>query len=108
MVMGALGLLAVPPYRAWSLHPRALKQLLQVGFASIMLFVLLGVDPASDVIAHLGGFCAGVLLAIAINGIPGEKLHRTSLQAAAWMALAILFGVTFWFCARGSPKLPLH
>ena len=59
MVMGALGLISVPPGAQWGSGPVAFKRLAQAIAASVLLFILLGVDPKSDVIAHTGGFVVG-------------------------------------------------
>jgi membrane associated rhomboid family serine protease len=94
MVMGALGLISIPPLHTWSTHPRALKQLSQAVFASIMLFVLLGVDPASDVIAHLGGFAAGILFALGLNLPPARVLQNKAVIWVAWVTLLALLLLT--------------
>ena len=99
MVMGALGLIAIPPFRNWSLHPQSVRQLLQALSASLLLFVLLGVDPASDVIAHLGGFVAGALVALALNLLPITLLKSSLLQRASWLAFGALFAVTAWLAS---------
>jgi rhomboid protease GluP len=102
MIMGALGLIAVPPYRSSSPHPRAVKQWLQAGLASIMLFVLLGVDPASDVIAHLGGFVAGALLAVGMNALPETVSRDRRFQTGVWLVFLSLLAFTTWLAAHGA------
>jgi membrane associated rhomboid family serine protease len=94
MVMGALGLISIPPLHGWSFHPRALKQLSQAIFASIMLFVLLGVDPASDVVAHLGGFLTGAIFGLGLSLLPPATLQKKLLVSTAWLVLTGLFTLT--------------
>ena len=96
MVMGALGLIIISPYLRRSVHPRALKQLTQAIISGVLLFLLLGVDPASDVIAHLGGFVAGVLLGALLAAIPQRILQNSALIGGAWVVLLGLFTWTGW------------
>ena len=62
MVMGALGLVAVQSLAVGSSRPRSWKVALGGLLAGFMLFLLLGANPQSDLVAHLGGFVAGCLL----------------------------------------------
>ncbi|HWH70051.1 MAG TPA: rhomboid family intramembrane serine protease, partial [Candidatus Sulfotelmatobacter sp.] len=62
MVMASLGLLAVPFFSGWRHPPHATKYLLSGVFGGVMLFVLLGVTPGTDILAHFGGFLSGLLL----------------------------------------------
>jgi rhomboid protease GluP len=76
MVMGALGLLAVQTVEAIKRNPRSLRYIF-IGLAGgIMLFVLLGFSPGTDVIAHFGGFVSGVLIGALLNFIP--RLERST------------------------------
>lgn len=100
-VMGALGLLAGQSVMEARALPR--RRWLARGLAgAILLTVLLGLNPASDVIAHLGGLGAGFALGVGLvawkQSAP-ESLARWdpwlayvcgALLAAAWaMALAL-------------------
>lgn len=71
VVMGALGLVAVQSVVYLKRHPNAMKFVFGGIVGGVMLFVLLGLNPGTDVIAHLGGFVAGLgigaLLALAPN-----------------------------------------
>jgi membrane associated rhomboid family serine protease len=62
MVMGSLGLLAVHALASWRKGPGHRKLLLSGVAGGVMLFVLLGLAPDTDVLAHLGGFVTGLLL----------------------------------------------
>jgi membrane associated rhomboid family serine protease len=95
MVMGALGLIAVPPWRSWSRHPHAIKQVVQAAFASILLFVLLGVDRTSDVMAHLGGFVSGAVFGLLLNLVPAWMLKLRAVITGLWVILLALFVGTF-------------
>jgi membrane associated rhomboid family serine protease len=62
MVMGCLGLLAIQSVSIWRRTPRAGKVFLSALFGGVMLFVLLGLAPGTDVVAHFGGFACGLVL----------------------------------------------
>jgi membrane associated rhomboid family serine protease len=72
VVMGALGLLAVPSVALLRQNPRAVKLLVGGIVGGLMLFVLLGLnpEPRTDVVAHLGGFVAGLLLGGVLALVP--------------------------------------
>jgi len=60
--MGCLGLLAIQPR---SLGPESrppARYVLTSIVGGVMLFVLLGLAPETDVIAHVGGFISGLVL----------------------------------------------
>jgi rhomboid protease GluP len=100
MVLGALGLLAAPPWHGWSRHPNSLKQLIQAVCASIMLFILLGTDPASDIIAHLGGFVGGACLGLLLSPVPAKVLKGQTFTLAVWLAFAAVFTLTTCLALR--------
>lgn len=98
MVMAALGMLAVgalqpgtlaSPFRSWFV-----RSLLAAG----LLFVLIGLDPGSDVVAHLAGFLLGGVAGLLLNRMPPALLaspranHLAALLALATWAAA-------WSCA---------
>lgn len=62
MIMGALGLLAAQSLRAWTRSTPGLRKMLGGVAAGFMLFVLLGLTPGTDIIAHTGGFFGGLFL----------------------------------------------
>lgn len=101
MVMGALGMIAVPPRSNWSIHPLAIRQMLQAAMSTVLLFVLLGVDPRSDIIAHLGGFVAGISAGLLLNlAAPTVTQHRGTL-AISWLVMgALFFGTILLACRR--------
>jgi membrane associated rhomboid family serine protease len=93
MVMGALGLLATASWqdRTESYYPRRL--LTRGLFAAALLFILLGVNPGSDVVAHLGGFVAGSLLGLGFASLPQRPLQHatTSLIAGVLTASCLIW-----------------
>jgi len=98
MVMAALGLLAVgsPPF---SEPRRALRGWLSRGLlGGFLLFILVGLDPATDVLAHAGGFLSGMWFGWILLRLPAS--WRSSVwcnQAAALAALAMM--VACWILA---------
>lgn len=97
MVLGALGLLTALGVW-WDRHadrrPRWSVAALAGG---LMLFVLLGAAPESDLLAHAGGFAAGLLLGAAL--VP--RLNRTRSGAlnllAGWIAATLT--MLAWYLA---------
>ncbi|MGA1238054.1 MAG: rhomboid family intramembrane serine protease [Limisphaerales bacterium] len=91
MVMAALGLLAIslPPPSA---HPNTWQRWLLRGIlAAGLLFVLIGLDPSTDVIAHSVGFLAGILSGLILRVLPHQVLHSNRPNHyAAILALTLL------------------
>ena len=100
MVMGALGLVAVQSLARGNPRPRSLKFALGSLLAGFMLFLLLGANPQSDLVAHLGGFIAGC-------GLGGLLVWRTTAiqpNARANFSASLLLaavGLYTWRLALG-------
>jgi membrane associated rhomboid family serine protease len=104
VVMGALGLLAVQSVAILRQNPRPLRLALGGLAGGVMLFVLLGLSPGTDIAAHLGGFVAGILFGAALAPFP--KLGQ---RPVVNLASAILFAaivVWTWTLAlnTGTPR----
>lgn len=103
VVMGALGLLAVQSLALLRQDPKALKLVIGGVVGGVMLFVLLGLspEPRTDVVAHLGGFVAGLVLGTALAPIP--KLAQRSLLnlTAGFLFTAVV--VLTWTLALRRP-----
>src|SRR5438094_1521543 len=82
-VMGGLGLLTVQSFSLRLRNPRAARYIIGGIFGGVMLFTLLGLDPASDVIAHLGGFVCGLVLGAALTAISQEILLGPGADAVS-------------------------
>ena len=102
MVMGALGLISIPQLGRWPGAPGAAKQVLRALLAGVLLFVLLGTNPASDVIAHSGGFVAGALLGLVLNALPQNYFQSRALAAFSWVSFGALVVMTSWLALHGS------
>ncbi len=85
-VMGSLGLLAA---QSFTLPLRTLQQskrFITGMLGGVMLFVLFGLAPGTDVRAHLAGFLTGLLLGLALTLIP-----KTAANARLNLAAGLLF-----------------
>ena len=93
MVMGALGLGAVQSLARGNPRPRSLKIALGSLLAGFMLFLLLGANPQSDLVAHLGGFIAGCVLGGLLAGrTAATRLNvRVNFSASLLLAAVVLY-----------------
>jgi rhomboid protease GluP len=89
VVMGALGLLAAQSWPQLRGHPRAFRLALGGLAGGLMLFLLLGLSPGSDVAAHFGGFLAGLLLGSALAFVP-RLAERSFPNLCAGILLAAI------------------
>ncbi len=90
MVMGALGLTTVQSLALWRQNPRAAKIVVSGILAGLMLFILLGLNPDSDVVAHAGGFVAGGILGGVMVWLPQRFLRSPWVNAAALLVFCLL------------------
>jgi membrane associated rhomboid family serine protease len=95
MMMGALGLLCVSSVGLWRRNPKAARYMLSGVLAGCFLFILFGLKPGSDILAHLGGFLGGVFFGGLLAFLPEEKLQRRTLNVAAVVALAGIIALTW-------------
>ncbi|MBI2929515.1 MAG: rhomboid family intramembrane serine protease [Verrucomicrobia bacterium] len=100
MVMGGLGLLAVQSLSLWRESPKAARYILSGVVAGVLLFVLLGLDPASDVVAHLGGFVFGLALGGVLALVRHEIVRRAAINLVCGATLGGLIIWTWWLALR--------
>ena len=100
MMMGALGLLCVQSFGLWRKNPKAARYILSGGVAGFLLFVLFGLDPGSDVLAHLGGFVAGLVFGAGLSIVPEKTLQQKSVNVVGFVVVAILIAVTWGLALR--------
>jgi len=97
MVMGALGLLAAQSLS--SRHPRVIKYVAGGLFGGVMLFVLLGMNPGTNVVAHLGGFLSGLALGGLLSHF--QLLTQSTLVNLCGGALfSLLVSLSWYFALR--------
>ena len=95
MVMGSLGLLAVQSLSFWRKTPHAAKYVAAGISGGLMLFVLLGLSPDTDILAHLGGFLSGLLLGALLAWLPALA-RNTSANLACGFFFALLVILPWW------------
>lgn len=100
VVMGALGLLAAQSFELIRHRPHPVRTILGGVAGGVMIFVLLGFSPSSDVVAHSGGFVGGLLLG-GLLGLAGRKILLPGLNLAALALLAIAILTTWMLALRG-------
>jgi membrane associated rhomboid family serine protease len=101
MVLGSLGLLAAQAFSLRALDARAPRLIASGLLAGVMLFVLLGLGPGTDVVAHLGGFLSGLLLGAALAWVPGLA-QRAGSNLLCGLILGGLIILPWWLALRGS------
>lgn len=103
MVMGALGLVTVPllmDLKRGAGDGRRFR--MNAVLAGLMLFVLLGVNPDSDVVAHFGGFLAGLTLGILLT-LFRPTVQKPWLNAASAIGFVVLTMWPWWRAANDHP-----
>ena len=94
MVLGSLGLLTVQSLSLWrsgESHSRLIGRAIAAGF---LLLVLLGLNPQTDVLAHVGGFVGGCVLGIALVFLPDRWKENVAVDRGAALAcLAVVLGM---------------
>lgn len=99
MVTGALGLLAAQSSALDRQSLPARKYVFTGVAGGVLLFVLLGLAPGTDVVAHAGGFVGGLLIGVALAGA-----HSLARSGWANLAAGILFAglvmLTWWRALR--------
>ena len=97
-VMGALGLLGPHAIGLIRVNRHAWRLVIGGLLGVVMLFVLFGLSPQSDVLAHMGGFVTGVAMGAILGLRPEHSLKRgVPNLLASVVLLALLLGS--WFLA---------
>jgi membrane associated rhomboid family serine protease len=94
VVMGALGLLATQTRGLMGPAASRGRVMLTTLAAAVLLFVLLGLSPESDVAAHVGGFIAGLLFGWLLARVP-DLATNIPLNLAAGLGFALLVILTW-------------
>ncbi|MDA1273330.1 MAG: rhomboid family intramembrane serine protease [Verrucomicrobia bacterium] len=90
MVMGALGLISALTFQQWRRRRTIVRPFLRGILAGFLLLVILGLNPASDVVAHIGGFAAGLFFGLVLVNIPEKLLKNPRFQMVNGSVLAAL------------------
>ncbi len=99
MVMGCLGLLAIQSFALWRSAPPDRKLIVSGVLGGLMLFLLLGSAPGTDLLAHAGGFVTGMLLGAALTQ-DSRVRNRTGLNAACGLIFTALVIWPWWLALR--------
>ncbi|MEY2466741.1 MAG: hypothetical protein QOD03_1262 [Verrucomicrobiota bacterium] len=99
MVMGCVGLLAAQSV-SFSRHPQAWKYAVGGLIGGTMLFILMGLSPGTDVLAHLGGFASGVLLGILLT-LATRLLQNNAANVSAGLLFCGSVILTWWLALSG-------
>jgi membrane associated rhomboid family serine protease len=99
MVMGGLGLLAIQSFTLWRRDPRARKYILSGILGGVMLFLLLGLSPGTDLLAHGGGFVTGLLLGAILTRLPGAS-SKTAVHLLCGFLFTTLVVWPWWLALR--------
>ena len=95
MVMGALGLVTVQSFSYWRKYPFGGRFFLRALAAGAMILALIGFNPDSDILAHVGGFITGGLLGCALGYAPHERWQHGPVNTGALAVLAALLLATW-------------
>jgi len=82
------------------MHPTPRRFLPASVSAGVMLFILLGVSPRSDVAAHLGGFIGGLVIAWPLTRIPESKLQSPRANWICGLILTSMVILTWWLALK--------
>ena len=79
----------------WRQTPHAAKYILSGIVGGVMLFVLLGLTPGTDVLAHFGGFATGLLLGGLLALVP-DVAQKAAANLVCGLLFALLVIVPWW------------
>jgi len=96
MVMGALGLLTAQSLAALRGGASARQVVVRGFMGGLLLLVLWGLNPATDVIAHVAGFLTGILLGGLFALLPAKVIQSKSANRTAALVCAGLVIWTWW------------
>lgn len=99
MVMAALGLAATQTVIHWKRNLSLRNRLIIRSFAAaVSILLLLGLNPNSDVIAHVGGFVFGCVLGCALHLLPRSVRENTTLNQIC-VLLTVSWVIFTWWLA---------
>lgn len=101
MVMGALGLLAGQSLAILRRGDNPKQLMVRMVLGACLLLVLLGLDPNTDVLAHVGGFASGALLGAVLSSLNGRLAQHELGNRAAELICAGMVVITWALALRG-------
>jgi membrane associated rhomboid family serine protease len=100
MIMGALGLLTVHSLVGWRAANKPRHLLLRGLIGGVLLLVLFGTNPDSDITAHVAGFLGGCVLGSLLALLPEELVQTAWFNRSAELLCGGLVLVTWWLALR--------
>jgi len=97
-ITGGLGLLAVQSFSVLRRARWAWKEASTGLLAGLLLFILVGLEPSSDVVAHVGGFLCGLVLGAALALLP-TRLSLNPWVGRVTMLAALAIMTLCWILA---------
>jgi len=99
MVMGALGLLATQSLGWWRRRRQMADVLWRAGASAVLVLVLIGFSPGTDLVAHIGGFVVGAIFGGLLSVVRPVRLQSGPINIAA-SAVVIALAVWTWTSVR--------
>jgi membrane associated rhomboid family serine protease len=96
MVMGALGMVSVQSLSFWRHGRRAFRWIASGLLTGSFLFILMGLDPNADVVAHLGGFGGGLVLGAGLILLPEKILLGSIVNMVAGLLIGLAVFLSWW------------
>lgn len=91
MVLGALGLLTMHSFKLWHQGEDYRRLVGRAVGAGLLLLVLFGLNPRTDVTAHVGGFITGAVLGLVLVFLPVKWTEsRVADAIAGWLCLVLV------------------
>ena len=97
MVMAALGMLAFQSIWLWRTQRPVGPVVLRSVLGGVLLLVLIGFDPRSDVVAHVSGFVAGGIFGVLVRDRWAGNEIANTIAGLGCIALA---GLCWWLALR--------
>jgi rhomboid protease GluP len=102
MVMGALGLVTVQSFVFRRKYRPGDRFVFRAIAAGVLILVLMGFSPDSDMVAHVGGFIAGAIFGCGLGLASTARWQSAAANVVAGLALAALLVAT-WSLALRAP-----
>jgi hypothetical protein len=100
MIMAALGLLSAQSLSLWRTGFNMSKAMVRAVLGGMLLLILLGFSPGSDVVAHVAGFLIGGLFGAGLAALPEKRLQSVLSNRIAEVLCAGLVAFTWWLAIR--------
>ncbi|MGP8197951.1 MAG: rhomboid family intramembrane serine protease [Limisphaerales bacterium] len=100
MVTGALGLITVQSFATWRKYGGATSFLARAVAGGVLILVLIGFTPGTDLAAHVGGFLAGAVIGLTLAWAPPAALQKPLPNLAGGIVLAALVLATWRLASR--------